>query len=80
VSALDTLRKNVKRLRVAKGLTQQELAERAGIDYKYAQRIEAGHWPGLNLRTIEKLAQGLGVPPWQLLMERRRGVRKKAGT
>lgn len=72
VSALEILRKNLKRLRERQRLTQQDLAERAGIDYKYAQRIEAGHWPGLRLKTIEKLAEALGVPAWQLLKPARK--------
>ena len=50
-------------------MTQQELAEKAGIDYKYAQKVEAGHWPGLSLKTVEKLAKALGVAPWQLLKD-----------
>lgn len=31
------------------------------MDYKYYQRIEAGNWPGLQLRTVDKLAKALKV-------------------
>lgn len=33
---------NVSRLRVLAGLTQETLAEKAGIDARYLQKIEAG--------------------------------------
>ena len=36
------LGKNVNRLRMQRGLTQDELAELAEIDRRYVQRIEAG--------------------------------------
>lgn len=37
------------------------MAEKAGLDYKYYQRIETGAWPGLQLRTVDKLAKALRV-------------------
>jgi len=67
VSALKNLRVNLKRLRLLRGLTQQAMAEKAGIDYKYFQRVESGRWPGLQLGTIEKLARALGVEAWELI-------------
>lgn len=68
VSALTHLRANMKRLRLEHGLTQQALAEKAGLEYKYTQKIESGRWPGLQLRTIEILARALNVEAWELLM------------
>jgi len=67
VSALKCLQSNLKRLRLAQGLTQQAFAEKAGIDYKYYQRIETGKWPGLQLRTVDKLAKALKVDASELL-------------
>lgn len=61
MTALKCLQSNLRRLRTERGLTQQEMAERAGLDYKYYQRIEAGNWPGLQLRTVDKLAKALRV-------------------
>jgi len=61
VTALKCLQSNLRRLRKERGLTQQEMAERAGLDYKYYQRIEAGNWPGLQLRTVDKLAKALRI-------------------
>jgi DNA-binding Xre family transcriptional regulator len=64
---LENLRYNVKRLRIAKDLSQEALAELAGLEYKHYQRIEAGHWKGIQLRTIEALAEALGVLPCILI-------------
>ena len=60
-AALKSLQINLKRLRLAAGLTQQALSEKAGIEYKYYQKIESGRWPGVQLRTVDKLAAALGV-------------------
>lgn len=50
--------KNVVRLRIAKGLTQENLAEAAGISTRYTQSIEAGkYFP--TLRTLSKLRKAL---------------------
>jgi transcriptional regulator with XRE-family HTH domain len=39
---LRTMGRNVNRLRMASGLTQQKLAERAEISLRYVQLLEAG--------------------------------------
>ncbi len=57
----------MKRLRIEQGLTQQTLAEMAGLEYKHLQRIESGHWPGLQLKTIELIAKALKVEAWELI-------------
>lgn len=53
----------VKQLRQANGLTQEQFAERAGLDYKYYQHVEAGRSLNLGLETLLKLARGCG---WEL--------------
>ncbi|HEX9059405.1 MAG TPA: helix-turn-helix transcriptional regulator [Clostridia bacterium] len=54
------LGKRIKRLRKAKGLTQEQLAEKAGISMKYVQFIENAHRiPAL--KTLYKIARVLGV-------------------
>jgi len=47
-------------IRLAKGLTQEELAEKAGLHATYIGIIERGK-QGASLDTIEKLAVALGV-------------------
>ena len=55
-------------VRNAKGLTQFELAERAGIDFTYISRLENGRVvPSLAL--VERLAKGLEVEIYQLFLD-----------
>lgn len=58
----------LKALRVERGLTQEEYAEKAGLSYKYYQAVEAGRKNNLRLSTLERLAKGHGMEPWQLLL------------
>ncbi len=69
MECLDNLRANLRRLRLNQGFTQQKIAERAGIEYKYLQNIEAGRWPNLTLSTVQKIADALAVKPWELLCD-----------
>lgn len=48
-------------------LTQQELAERADIEYKYLQRLEGKKPPAIKIDTIAKLAAALKVEPSSLV-------------
>ena len=57
---------NLKRERVRALLTQQELAERAGVGYPTISRIENDHAEP-HFRTIRKLAQALGIDPAELV-------------
>ena len=56
-------------MREKKRWTQEQLAEKAGCDYKYLQLFELNRTPEPSLRNIEKLATALGVPPWVLLCD-----------
>ena len=50
----------IKNLRKAMGLTQEQLAERLNIDYKYLSKIENGlHLP--SYKTLIKISSVLGV-------------------
>lgn len=57
----DKFAKKLRKFREKKGLTQAELAERAGIDYKYLQKLESKAPSSPTLLTLEKLAEGLRV-------------------
>ena len=59
--------KTLKRLRIEKNLTQEELAERADIDYKYLQKLEGQNPSSPTLSTLEKLANGLNIPLAELI-------------
>ena len=58
----------VKRARERALLTQQELADRAGIGLTTLNRIENDHAEP-HFRTIRKLAKALGVDPAALIPE-----------
>ena len=59
--------KALKKLRIDKNLTQEELAQRAGVDYKYLQKLEGQNPSSPTLATLEKLANGLDIPLVELI-------------
>ena len=66
--------KNINRLRMQAGLTQDDLAGLAQIDRRYVQRIEAGTAnPGLDV--ICQIREALNAPWAEML----RGVGKAGG-
>jgi transcriptional regulator with XRE-family HTH domain len=50
----------LKKIRQERQLTQEQLAERAGVTREYIARLEAGRYDP-SLSTIEKLAKALRV-------------------
>lgn len=50
----------VRKVRTAIGLTQEELADRSGLDRSYIGGVERGE-RNPTLTVIEKIAEGLGV-------------------
>jgi transcriptional regulator with XRE-family HTH domain len=73
------LRRLARALRVKRGWTQESLAERAGLDYKYYQLFEAGRTAAPSLKLVEKLAGVFGVRPWVLLCDEAGLVEARAG-
>ncbi len=59
---------NVKRLRKERGLTQENLAQDAGIVVRYLSAIEAGR-ENPTVDVLGRLAAALGVHPGVLLEE-----------
>jgi transcriptional regulator with XRE-family HTH domain len=57
-------------MRRAQNLTQEGLAERAGMDVTYLSDLERGKW-NPSLAMIVDLARGLGVHPSDLLRDLR---------
>lgn len=60
----------VKAARQATGLTQEDAAARAGIDYKRFQRIEQGTI-NVTIRTLVRIAHACRMDFWTLLNPRR---------
>ena len=56
---MQTLGDQVKQIRSALGMTQQQLAERSGLVQSAIAEIENSHRENLTLPTLRKLAQGL---------------------
>ena len=63
---LEAFRRNLTRLRLAAGFTQEHLAERAGISSRYLQKIEAG-WMGCSVAVLVRLRRALDVS-WDSLL------------
>lgn len=61
------LARRLKELRERNGLTQQELAEKAGLDYKHFQSLEGKQPPNVTIDTIERLARALKTSVADLL-------------
>lgn len=59
---------NLRRLRQANGLTQEELAHGASLDRNYVGMLERGE-NAPTVDTLERLAQALGIDP-VLFMDR----------
>jgi len=59
---------NIRRLRFERKVSQEELAFRCELDRTYISAVERCIW-NVSLSNIEKIAQALGVEPWQLLHE-----------
>lgn len=57
----------LKKLRTEKNLTQEELAQRSGVDYKYLQKLEGQNPSSPTLSTLNKLANGLQIPLVELI-------------
>ena len=61
------LARRIKELRKKKGLTQEQLSELSGIDYKHIQLLESKKTPAAKLDTIEKIAEAFNITPSKLL-------------
>lgn len=57
----------LKELRQEQGLTQKQLADRAGVSQQFISRIES-NWVSVGPKTIQRLAPVLGVTPLELTL------------
>lgn|GEM_PF-251475 len=64
---LSSIGRKIQSIREKKGITQDQLGERAGINAKYVSAIERGR-KNLTVLTLEKLAKALDVEIFELLI------------
>ena len=58
----DILRKNIKKYRELKGLTQQQLADKAGISMNYIAKIESKKMQrGFTIVVLGRIADALNI-------------------
>ena len=58
---------NLKRFRKAKGLSQEKLAQKAGVTYSTLSKIEAGYNTNPKVLSLIRLAKALDVTVTDLL-------------
>jgi transcriptional regulator with XRE-family HTH domain len=61
-----TVGQNVRTFRLRLDLTQEQLAEKAGLHWTYISGVERGRY-NVSLETLEALASALGRKPFELL-------------
>ena len=61
------LRRVIRTLREARGLTQRDLADKAKVTGAYVAQLETGTKKNPSLDVLKRLARALGVPVTELL-------------
>ena len=61
------LAKRLRQLRTKFHFTQEEVAEKADLDFRYYQRLESRTPPAVKIDTIKRLAIAFKVEPSALL-------------
>jgi transcriptional regulator with XRE-family HTH domain len=67
MSSRENLARNLRLLRAARGLSQEALADAAGIDRTYVSALERRKY-SISIDRLDQLAGPLGVEPHVLLM------------
>lgn len=68
----------LRQARTERGLTREELAERAGVSRDIIAKLEQGIRESARINTLSNLATALGITPSQLLGRRERLERSSA--
>ena len=61
------LSKNIKKLRLKAGLSQDQLARKANIPYSTYLKIESGYTPNPSIQAVVNIAESLDVSVDQLV-------------
>jgi transcriptional regulator with XRE-family HTH domain len=66
MNIIQIVAKNIKKYRLLKDLTQEQLAELSGLHRTYVGSVERAE-RNLSLENLERIAKALGVSPRDLL-------------
>jgi transcriptional regulator with XRE-family HTH domain len=69
--------RNLRRIRHAKGLSQEALAHKADMDWTYISSLERGMY-NASIETAARLADVLGIEPEELLWRASKPSRSKS--
>ncbi|WP_347336826.1 helix-turn-helix domain-containing protein [Bradyrhizobium embrapense] len=64
----DILAKNMRRLRAARGLSQEALAHESGLNRTYLSGVERSE-RNVSIDNVARIANGLDIEPWKLLKD-----------
>jgi len=64
---IPTVSKNIRRLRKAKGLSQDKLSRLADVSHATIIKIESGGIQSPTINTVQKIAKALGVSVDELI-------------
>jgi len=64
----DVVAANMRRLRAARGISQEALAHECGINRTYLSSVERSE-RNVSIDNIARIAKGLQVEPWRLLKD-----------
>lgn len=70
-TAYPAFRRLLRALRLKRGWTQEQLAEKSQSDYKHLQMLELGRTGLPSLDLVARLGKALGTKPWVLLCDDR---------
>jgi transcriptional regulator with XRE-family HTH domain len=65
----ETLGRRVRRLRIERGWSLRDLAERTGLSYAHLAKMERDEVPFPGYRTVEALAESLGISKERMMGE-----------
>jgi transcriptional regulator with XRE-family HTH domain len=67
MSLLVGIGKKIQRTREKKGITQEQLEEKTGINAKYISAVECGQ-KNVTIKTLEKIAKGLEIELYEMFL------------
>jgi len=63
----NSVSKNIRRIRQAKGMSQDRLSKKADLAFHTIAKIESGATPDPRVETVKKIADALGVSIYDLM-------------